>query len=157
MQIVPPRTARQPEGTLTFTDPLFMRLIALAVGHDLHFAVGNAFYFAAWVGLLVTALNLIPSGQLDGGHAIYAVFGEKVHRWTGRIAFPVMAVLAIVGLICLRQSERIPCRGDTCRDDAGPAPATVGHAPLDAKRKAVAFLTLVIFVLCFVPFPIQIS
>ena len=64
-------------------------------------AVGNAFYFAAWVGLLVTALNLIPSGQLDGGHAIYAVFGEKVHYWTGRIAFAVMALLSVSGMYFL--------------------------------------------------------
>lgn len=86
-----------PSG-LVFADPLFMRLLGFPLGHDPAVSVGNAFYFAGWVGLLVTALNLIPSGQLDGGHAIYAVFGETVHKWTGRIAFPIMATLSIVGL-----------------------------------------------------------
>ena len=69
---------------IVFSDPLFMKLLGYLFGIDLNFGIGNAFYYAAWVGLLVTALNLIPSGQLDGGHAIYAVLGGKVHRWTGR-------------------------------------------------------------------------
>ena len=58
----------------------------------------NPFYGAAWIGLLVTALNLIPSGQLDGGHAVYAVFGEKLHKLVGRAAFVVMALLSVLGL-----------------------------------------------------------
>jgi Zn-dependent protease len=87
MEAIPPNQLADRQGMLTFTDPLLMRLLALPFDIDLQFGVGNAFYFAAWVGLLVTALNLIPSGQLDGGHAIYAVFGEKVHYWTGRIDF----------------------------------------------------------------------
>ncbi len=115
------------------------------------------FYYASWVGLLVTALNLIPSGQLDGGHAIFAVFGEKIHRWTGRIAFSVMATLSILGLyfygspsgflvaIILAIMMRIR------------HPQPFDQTPLDTKRKVIAFLTLVIFVLCFVPFPIQIN
>lgn len=74
-----------------------MKLLGSFIGVDPTYSVGNAFYYAAWVGLLVTALNLIPSGQLDGGHAIYAVLGRSVHRWTGRIAFAVMAVLAVTG------------------------------------------------------------
>ena len=64
-------------------------------------------------GLLVTALNLIPSGQLDGGHAIYAVFGERVHYWTGRIAFVVMATFSILGWYLFQQPERISYRGVT--------------------------------------------
>ncbi len=154
-----PATAEQlasPSG-LVFADPLFMRLLGFALGHDPAVSVGNAFYFAGWVGLLVTALNLIPSGQLDGGHAIYAVLGEKVHYWTGRIAFAIMAALSVAGMyffgspsgfliaIILGVMMRVP------------HPSPLDQTPLDAKRKAVAFLTLVIFVLCFVPFPIQIN
>jgi membrane-associated protease RseP (regulator of RpoE activity) len=157
MQTFVPQANVAQEGTLTFTDPLFMRFIALAFGKDLHFAVGNAFYFAAWVGLLVTALNLIPSGQLDGGHAIYAVFGEKVHKWTGRIAFPVMATLSIIGLIYFGSPSGflIAIILGIMMRIRHPQPWDM--TPLDTKRKIVAFLTLVIFLLCFVPFPIQIN
>jgi membrane-associated protease RseP (regulator of RpoE activity) len=155
--VTPEQLAAAGPGALVFTDPLFSRLVAAVFGIDLHFAVGNPFYFAAWVGLLVTALNLIPSGQLDGGHAIYAVFGERVHFWTGRIAFVVMATFSVLGwyyfnspsgfLIAILLGVMMRIRH----------PEPWDQTPLDAKRKAIAFLTLVIFILCFVPFPIQIS
>lgn len=145
-------------STISFAYPLFIKAMAWIWGANLNLPVdANPFYYAAWVGLLVTALNLIPSGQLDGGHAIYAVFGEKIHYWTGRIAFVVMATLSIVGyyffnspsgfLIAIILGIMMKIRHPTPWDTS----------PLDAKRKAVAFLTLIIFVLCFVPFPIQIN
>jgi membrane-associated protease RseP (regulator of RpoE activity) len=154
-----PATAEQLAipSPIVFSDPLFMKLVGTLLGHDPSVSFGNAFYFAAWVGLLVTALNLIPSGQLDGGHAIYAALGETVHKWTGRIAFPVMAVLSVVGFLFFNSPSGFLITiilGIMMR---------VGHPrpwdqrPLDTKRKIVAVLTLLIFVLCFVPFPIQIN
>lgn len=144
-----------PSGII-FSDPLLMQAIAGLAGVDLSTSVGNAFYFAGWVGLLVTALNLIPSGQLDGGHAVFAVFGEAIHRWTGRIAFVLMASLSIIGwlyfnspsgfLIAILLGIMMKIRH----------PVPWDQTPLDAKRKAVASLTLIIFVLCFMPFPIKI-
>jgi membrane-associated protease RseP (regulator of RpoE activity) len=140
-----------------FSDPLMMRFLAWILSVDLSIpATGNPFYFAAWLGLLVTALNLIPSGQLDGGHAIYAVFGEKIHYYTGRIAFAVMALFSVAGFyfynspsgflfaILLAVMMRIR------------HPEPLDGTPLDFKRKIVAALVLLIFILCFVPFPIQI-
>jgi membrane-associated protease RseP (regulator of RpoE activity) len=157
MQVVTPEQLGNTPGTLTFTDPLLMRVFAPLFGVDLQYGIGNAFYFAAWVGLLVTALNLIPSGQLDGGHAIYAVLGEKIHYWTGRVVFVVMALLSVLGmyfygspsgfLIAIILAIMMRIRH----------PRPFDQTPLDAKRKLIAFLTLVIFVLCFVPFPIQIN
>lgn len=156
MQPATPEQLATPSG-LVFADPLFMRGLGVLFGKDPTISIGNAFYFAGWVGLLVTALNLIPSGQLDGGHAIYAVFGEKIHYLTGRVAFVVMATLSVVGyyffnspsgfLIAIILGIMMKIRHPTPWDTS----------PLDAKRKAVAFLTLIIFVLCFVPFPIQIN
>jgi membrane-associated protease RseP (regulator of RpoE activity) len=134
-----------------------MRLIAMFFGINLNFAVGNSFYFAAWVGLLVTALNLIPSGQLDGGHAIFAVFGERVHYWTGRIAFITMATLSILGWIYYNSPSGFLIAvllGIMMRIKH---PTPWDQTPLDTKRKVIAFLCLIIFALCFVPFPIQIS
>ncbi len=142
---------------IVFSDPLFMQLLASVRGIDLSLGVGNAFYFAAWVGLLVTALNLIPSGQLDGGHAIYAVFGKAIHRWTGLIAFVLMTTLSILGwvyfnspsgfLIAVLLGIMMRIRHPEPRD----------QSPLGPARTAVAVLTMLIFVLCFLPFPIQIK
>ncbi|MEK7856481.1 MAG: site-2 protease family protein, partial [Acidobacteriota bacterium] len=155
MQPAAPEQLANPSGII-FSDPLLMQAIAGLAGVDLSTSVGNAFYFAGWVGLLVTALNLIPSGQLDGGHAVFAVCGEAIHRWTGRIAFVLMASLSIIGwlyfnspsgfLIAILLGIMMKIRH----------PVPWDQTPLDAKRKAVAFLTLIIFVLCFMPFPIKI-
>jgi membrane-associated protease RseP (regulator of RpoE activity) len=145
-------------GGLYFSDPLFFKLMAWISGVNLHVPIfSNAFYFAAWVGLLVTALNLIPSGQLDGGHAMYAIFGKRVHWWTGRIAFVAMVVFSLLGwfiygspsgfLIAVLLGVMMRIRHPEPMDDT----------PLDGKRKAIALMTLIIFILCFVPFPIQLN
>ena len=157
MQVATPEQLGNVHGGLVFTDPLLMRILALCFGIDLKFGIGNAFYFASWVGLLVTALNLIPSGQLDGGHAIYAIFGEAIHKWTGRIAFVVMAALSILGLYFYSSPSGFLIAiilGIMMRIRH---PMPYDQTPLDAKRKVIAVLTLLIFVLCFVPFPIQIN
>ncbi len=143
-------------GGLIFSDPLLTRIIAAAFDIDLTRTIMNPFMAAAWVGLLVTALNLIPSGQLDGGHAVFAVFGKAIHGWTGRIAFVVMALLSILGwfyfnspsgfLITVLLGIMLRVRH----------PEPWDMSPLGAKRTAVAVLTLIIFILCFTPFPIKV-
>lgn len=156
MEMAPVEQLATP-APIVFTDPLFMRLIGAAFGKDPTIGIGNAFYFAAWVGLLVTALNLIPSGQLDGGHAIYAALGERVHKWTGRIAFPVMAFLSVIGFLFFNSPSGFLIAIILGIMMRVPHPRPWDQTPLDAKRKVIAVLTLVIFVLCFVPFPIQIN
>jgi len=120
--------------------------------------------FAAWAGFLVTMLNLIPVGQLDGGHVVYGLFGHRAQmlRWP---IIGVLAVLALAGAL----------------NDAGFANLPFGwsgwwlwillilflarrHAPvldeiteLDAPRKALGVAMLIIFVLIFTPQPIVID
>lgn len=157
LTMVPAAAERLAEpGGISFSDPLLMRLIAGVSGTDLSTGTGNPFYFAAWVGLLVTALNLIPSGQLDGGHAIFAVFGESVHRWTGRIAFVAMTLFSILGWVYFNSPSGflIAILLGVMMKIRHPIPWD--QTPLDAKRKAIAFLTLIIFALSFMPFPIRI-
>src|SRR5258705_12178899 len=62
-------------GAIIFNDPLLLRIIARITGRNLVDAQPNPYYMAAWIGLLVTSLNLMPVGQLDGGHGTFAGFG----------------------------------------------------------------------------------
>lgn len=144
-------------GDIIFSDPILIKIFAFFFHIDLSQTVyQNPFYAAAWVGLLVTALNLIPSGQLDGGHAVYAVLGEKIHNWTGKIAFAMMVLLSAIGLYFYNSPGTILFTillGVMMRVGH---PEPMDNSPLDFKRKVVAFLTLVIFILCFTPFPIQV-
>lgn len=56
--------------------------------------------WAGWLGLLVTSLNLLPAGQLDGGHVAYALFGPDTHRRLSRIVHLGVFVLGLLGLVC---------------------------------------------------------
>jgi membrane-associated protease RseP (regulator of RpoE activity) len=158
-QPAPPLAETAAAGTLvTFNDPPLLRLFAHALGVHLANITPNPFYFAAWIGLLVTSLNLLPVGQLDGGHAVFAVFGRRAHAWVGRLGFAAMALVAVLGwswhnspggflyAILLFVMLRVPH-----------PEATDEHTPLGRARALVALLTLAVFLLCFVPFPITIS
>src|ERR1041385_905746 len=82
---------------ITFNDPLLFRAIAGAFKINLNDGMANSFYLAAWFGALVPALNLMPVGQLDGGHGTFSVFGKRAHRWIGQTAFVTMAVISVLG------------------------------------------------------------
>jgi membrane-associated protease RseP (regulator of RpoE activity) len=65
-----------------FGDPIIFRLIELLIGKNIpegYILVITPIGFAGWVGLLITSLNLIPIGQLDGGHILYALLKKKAH------------------------------------------------------------------------------
>jgi membrane-associated protease RseP (regulator of RpoE activity) len=144
-------------GGIIFNDPLLFRLIARLFKVDLDNSAANSFYLAAWFGALVTALNLMPVGQLDGGHGTFAAFGRLAHHWLGRIAFVTMAVISVLGwfwhgspsgfvyvvLLAVMLNVRHP------------QPEQM--EPLGAKRVAVGIITLIVFALCFLPFPITIT
>lgn len=154
MQIAPPIPAGM-EGSIVFTDPLLTRLLGALLGVDPTQGVVNPFYAAAWVGLLVTALNLLPAGQLDGGHAVYSIFGERPHYLIGRIAFVGMLVLTVLGWQLYGSPGTLIFTillGVLLRF---PHPPPLFDHPLDRKRKAVAVLTLIVFILSFMPFPVQ--
>jgi membrane-associated protease RseP (regulator of RpoE activity) len=142
---------------LYFSHPLFLQISAKFFAVAPNFDISNPFLAAAWLGLLVTSLNLIPSGQLDGGHAVYAIFGEKIHAWTGRIAFAAMAAICVLGWFVYNSPSGLLFTillGVMMRVRH---PEPLDDAPLNFNRKLVAVLTLLIFVLCFVPFPVQVK
>lgn len=154
-QISPEQVANAHAG-LYFSDPLLTQILARVMGVDTSLGYINPFLAAAWIGLLVTSLNLIPSGQLDGGHAIYAVFGEKIHQWTGRIAFVVMAATAVLGWILYSSPSGLLFAILLAVMMRISHPEPLDETPLNPARIIVAVITLIIFILCFVPFPIQI-
>ena len=106
----------------------------------------NQVAWAAWVGLLVTFLNLIPAGQLDGGHIIYAVFGKRVNRILPFILIATVLLgflwsgwwLWAVLIFFLGRSHAEPLDQIT---------------QLDPRRKALAVLMLVIFLITLAPIP----
>ncbi|MDX1438706.1 MAG: site-2 protease family protein [Rubricoccaceae bacterium] len=53
---------------------------------------------AAWLGLFFTALNLLPVGQLDGGHVVYALFGPKAHAIIARVVTFLLLISAMIGI-----------------------------------------------------------
>jgi membrane-associated protease RseP (regulator of RpoE activity) len=141
---------------IIFGDPLLLQIIARAVDSDLNIQI-NPLYFAAWIGLLVTSLNLMPVGQLDGGHATYALFGKRLHGWIGRGAFIVMSALAILGWLWYSSPSGFLYAVLLAVILRVRHPQVMGESePLDASRVLLALLTLVVFVLSFLPFPIKI-
>ncbi len=143
---------------ITFSDPLFNEFMAMLFGIDLTIpAMPNPFYSAAWLGLLVTALNLIPAGQLDGGHAIYAVFGSKAHKLVGRISFVVMAILSGLGIYIYGSPSGVLFTIILLIMLRARHPNPPDYSPLDSKRLLLAFITFLIFLLCFTPFPVHLN
>jgi membrane-associated protease RseP (regulator of RpoE activity) len=149
-----------PDATalIRFNDPLFMRLLAWGSGvEDLSNIAPNPFYFAAWIGLLVTSLNLMPVGQLDGGHAVYALFGARAHALVGRAAFLFVVLLAPLGWLlhgaptgivyALLLFIMLRLRHPHAEDERDPP----GRA-----RTLVALATLLVFLLSFLPFPLTV-
>ncbi|HUE29978.1 MAG TPA: site-2 protease family protein [Verrucomicrobiae bacterium] len=107
--------------------------------------------FAGWFGLFVTSLNLLPVGQLDGGHVLYATLGRPTPRiaalliaflvWLGVRGFPGWLLWAAIITVLL---------------SLGHPPTDDDRRPLDPGRRLAALATLVVFVLTFVPEPFKI-
>ena len=150
-------SADSAQAGLYFSEPLLLQLLTRVLGVDSDSGVFNPFLAAAWIGLLVTSLNLIPSGQLDGGHAVYAIFGARVHRWTGRIAFVAMFMISVLGWIFYSSPSGILFTILLAVMLKVRHPEPLDDTPLDRPRIIVAVLTLLIFILCFVPFPVQVK
>jgi membrane-associated protease RseP (regulator of RpoE activity) len=144
---------------LKFSDPLLIRLLAWFFAVNLESAdliKMNSYYAAAWLGLLITALNLLPSGQLDGGHAVYALFGKKIHKFASLASFAIMSFLAIIGFYFYNSPASFLFAILLGLMMYVPHPAPADETPLDLKRKITSFLVLLIFILSFVPFPIHV-
>ncbi len=105
---------------------------------------------AGWVGLFVTSMNLMPIGQLDGGHVSYAFFTRR-HKLISNIFVAVLLAMGLLfpgwlvwGVLLLFLGTKHP-------------PVENPDEPLDAKRIAIGILALLIFIITFAPVPIVIA
>jgi membrane-associated protease RseP (regulator of RpoE activity) len=113
--------------------------------------------FAGWIGMFVTALNLLPVGQLDGGHVTYALFGRKRHRQISTLfvisCFLMVAVSYVFkwsfwsgwvfwGVLLIFLGLGHPNTVDT-------------DTELDPRRRFAAWATIVLFILTFMPVPLS--
>jgi membrane-associated protease RseP (regulator of RpoE activity) len=147
--------APEPAGTgIELGEPLIFKILEFAMGKtppagmslNLH-PIG----FAAWFGFFATALNLLPVGQLDGGHVSYALFGSIHQRISKAFVFTLIplglfywqgwllwtAVLFFIGL-----------RHPVTLDDS---------VPLKNRHTALGWIALAMFVLCFTPMPFYLT
>jgi membrane-associated protease RseP (regulator of RpoE activity) len=125
-----------------------------AFGHipETHLVSLHPMVFAAWFGMLATSLNLLPFGQLDGGHITYATLGRHstpvslvtvgsavIMTFFSR-SWLLMTVLMLVMLFLI--GPRHP-------------PVLDEYEPLGAGRYVLAIVALIVLILCFTPFPLQ--
>ena len=146
----------EPSGdTLFFGEPLLFKAIAwlrfgdLPPGTDIML---HPMGFAAWFGLLATALNLLPFGQLDGGHIVYSLLGR-------RATYVSLATLGATLILTMRTaswwSMAVMMLVMAMLVGLGHPRLIDEDTPLDGRRKLVAAFTGLIFVLSFTPVPIE--
>jgi membrane-associated protease RseP (regulator of RpoE activity) len=104
--------------------------------------------FAGWIGLLVTMLNLLPIGQLDGGHVAYAMLGRK-HDLVAKVAFLALIPLSLFSINWLVWGVLILVLMRTTRHP----PVYNVDEPLSRNNRIIGYVCLAIFVLCFIPAP----
>jgi len=106
--------------------------------------------WAGWAGMFVTGINLIPAGQLDGGHIFYTLFGEK----TAKRIFPII----IISLILLGFFSNVWWLWAVLIFMFGQRHAEPLDqiTELDNKRKVLGYLAIAVFLLTFIPVPITI-
>ncbi len=110
----------------------------------------HPFAFAGWVGLLITSINLIPIGQLDGGHILYAMFRKKAH-----VASVVVLVLAISASIALRLTQWWLMLGLITMLGTRHPPTADDSVPLGIPRYVLGILTLAFLIFGFTPVPMS--
>ncbi len=152
-KVIPLDEFHNQAGGLVFGESLLFVLLGkmiLNINTDHYVVMLHPIAFAGWVGFLVTSLNLLPVGQLDGGHISYALFGEK-HGLIAKIMIPVLIILGIKfwagwivwAVLMIIVGYKHP-------------PVVYPDIQLDLRRKLVGIVSLIIFILTFTPVPIEV-
>jgi membrane-associated protease RseP (regulator of RpoE activity) len=148
---VPPVQA----GNWEFGEPLLFKIVEwlafgpIPKGYDVNL---HPMTWAAWLGMLATALNLLPIGQLDGGHLAYANLGKRAHV----VSYAALAIVVLIGLsgsanwlvyglLLLAMLWLFGWQHPPVVDE---------DVPLDRGRVLVTVFAIIMFLLCFTPMPI---
>ena len=141
-----------PGEGLILGESLVFRLISWLVLPDVpegHTVMLSPAAFAGWAGILVTMLNLLPIGQLDGGHIMYALLGRHQRKVALAATFALLPLgyflwegwfIWVVLVLVIK---------------VGHPPTLNDRLPLDGKRKVIGWLAMLIFILSFTPVPIK--
>ncbi|MEW6713550.1 MAG: site-2 protease family protein [Nitrospirota bacterium] len=148
--MVPLQELQKTEKSLSLGNSILFYLLAkivLNIDPAKYDIVLHPVAFAGWIGFLVTSLNLLPIGQLDGGHIIYALFGER-HEWIAKATIPLLILLGIIfwegwliwAFLMILIGYEHP-------------PVVYPQIQLDRKRRVIGWAALLIFILTFTPMP----
>ena len=161
--------ARALEGTgqaLVFNNPPLLNLIAAALGEPTEYAdptvAVNPVIIGGWVGMFFTVLNLLPVGQLDGGHILRAMLGESQERVAALVPAALFGIAAYLHYgLGYAFNESVGLWGFWGLLSAfiafkGPA-NPINDAPLDTPRIVVGLATFALGALCFMLVPIQVT
>ncbi|MBW7888618.1 MAG: site-2 protease family protein [Bacteroidetes bacterium] len=155
---------------LGFGEPLLYKILSFTLTNPMNEFVPPMsemyhypYLLAGWFGLFVTAMNLIPIGQLDGGHLSYTMFGEK-HKLLSRFVFTLLIAMGIAGgLENFNINLGFGWFGWLFWALALYFIVKLDHPPVEEEselsegRKAVGWMTFIIFLLSFVPTPFSFS
>lgn len=144
------------QGVSVNASMLLALVSKLAIGESLtagHYLILHPLAFAGWLGLMITALNLLPVGQLDGGHVARALFGQSRAQAIGRATLFGMVALGLFvwsGLLFwaflvffIAGTPGMPPMEDV--------------TPIDARRRALAWSSFALLALILLPFPHALS
>jgi len=129
-------------GNSILIDPILTRgLLQIPAGFTYSM---TPLIFAGWVGLLITSINLLPAGQLDGGHIFRAVLGEN-QKYVGWVAVFVMIItgwifFAFIIIFMMGMNHPPPLNDDT---------------KLDLKRQLFFIVAIIMLILCYIPNPLE--
>src|SRR5215471_4016007 len=146
-------SAAPPDGpTILLGDSLLTSFLARIVLHaEPDTVMLHPVAFAAWAGMLVTSLNLLPAGQLDGGHVLYAARGRRV------VLVPLVLLAVLIWLGATRSPFWLVWSGLATAMLFMGHPRTIDdRLPLGAARQLGAVASLILFLVTFVPEPIRI-
>ena len=143
------------QGALMLGDSILMKILTWVTHPGLletQDIMLHPIAFAGWIGLLVTMLNLLPIGQLDGGHVAYAMLGRK-HDVIAKASLLSLIPLSFLSLNWLVWGVLIM----VLMRSAKHPPIQDINIPLSKENKQIGYICLAIFIFCFIPAPVSFS